>query len=111
MKKKYEKLIGKDMVKYVCNNGDIRESMLASLLGVSVKSLNNWSEFYFDYKNEPKFERLKKIYIIVANLKEKNIKGKYILNELNEPINKKNELSYLDYIIDKNILIEEEFNG
>jgi hypothetical protein len=89
-------------IDYCTETLNITPTMLAGLLNVTERTLGNWKDKpILEDENQDKMDRLKTIYKIISIAIKKGIKGRVILNFLNEPIPlDKEERSLLYYVVD-----------
>jgi hypothetical protein len=80
----------------------IKPTMLAGLLSVTERTLSNWAEMQITDVSQGKIDRLKALYRIIHLADGEGIRGKLILNVLNEPIpGVENDRSLLHYVVDE----------
>jgi len=94
--------LGSDLISNCKDKMGIKTTMLAALLGVTERTLSTWSEVSLaETQASGKILRLVTLNIVVEDAVRSEIKGKVILNLLNEPIpNDRDEKTLLDYIVD-----------
>ena len=101
-KKLLRQSTGRDYIEYCTTAMEIRPTMLAALLGVTERTLNNWSEVSLDKSSSGKIARLLALADIINAAEEHGIKGKVIINLLNEPIPEdKEKKTLLYYVVDE----------
>jgi DNA-binding transcriptional regulator YiaG len=93
---------GSDLISNCKDKMGIKTTMLAALLGVTERTLSTWSEVSLaETQASGKILRLVTLNRVVEDAVRSEIKGKVILNLLNEPIpNDRDERTLLDYIVD-----------
>ncbi len=93
---------GSDLISNCKEKMGIKSTMLAALLGVTERTLSTWSEVSLaETQANGKILRLVTLNKVVEDAVRSEIKGKVILNLLNEPIpNDRDEKTLLDYIVD-----------
>ncbi len=93
---------GKDLIVHCTEILSIRPTMLAGLLDVTERTLTNWADLAEAIPNQGKFDRLRTLYAIVCLAQEAGIKGRVILNLLNESIpDDQDQKSLLYYVVDE----------
>lgn len=100
---------GGGLVRHCVAALDVKPSMLASLLGVTERTLDAWTEEPILEARQGKIDRLKALYEIVKTAENEGLRGKIILNVLNESIpGEEADKSLLHYVVDEpnNILLD-----
>jgi DNA-binding transcriptional regulator YiaG len=93
---------GSDLISNCKDKMGIKTTMLAALLGVTERTLSTWSEVSLaETQASGKILRLVTLNKVVEDAVQSEIKGKVILNLLNEPIpNDREDKTLLEYIVD-----------
>lgn len=102
IKKLNERNTGERYVLYCTQALGVKPTMLAALLSVTERTLSNWSETAITEDSQGKIDRLKTLYKIIQLAESEGIRGKIILNLLNEPIpGEDDDMSLLHYVVDE----------
>lgn len=99
---------GKKLVEFIEMGLEVKTTMVAALLGVSERTLGNWSKIDFgDPSAPPRFERLRCLYRVICALDQLSLDNRIYITILNESIPTHGEKSILDFIVQepKNPLI------
>ena len=101
-KKLLKQYTGRDLIDYCTTTMEIKPTMLAALLNVTERTLANWNESPLDSNSSGKIARLNALADIIRVAEENGIKGKVILNLLNEPIpGDKEQQTLMYYVVDE----------
>jgi hypothetical protein len=94
---------GAEYIDYCMTSLGISQSMLASLLSVTERELSRWSDMAIISKSSQRtFERLNILRTIIHLADGSGIKGKMIINLLNEPIpGDDDQKTLMHYVIDQ----------
>jgi DNA-binding transcriptional regulator YiaG len=97
----YFEVTGRDAIAILEKRLNVRVTMIAALLGVSERTLTNWTAYTITQTSVPsKFRRLQCLYRCVEEIYSQGINDGDILNVLNEPVGDEGDLSLLDHIVD-----------
>lgn len=93
---------GRDLIEFITTMVGIKSTMVAALLNVTERTLNNWSKEKIDAFTGNKSRRLLALYTCVKAANDAGITGKQIMNLLDEPIpGEPEEKSILYYVVDE----------
>ena len=92
---------GKNLIYYCSRTMKISPTMLAGLLAVTERTLSNWGNASSEGQSSCKITRLNALADIIRLAEKNGIKGKVILNLINEPIPEdKEQKTLLYYVVD-----------
>ena len=95
------KFTGKSLTDFLTEELGIRITMLAALLSVRERTLNNWKELEYNNHSVKKFHRLEVLYDLVVLAKQYEVPTKLVLNLVKEPMGEnEDDSSILSFIID-----------
>lgn len=97
-----EQYTGGGYVLYCTEALGIKTTMLAGLLSITERTLSNWADTQITDDSQGKIDRLKTLYKIIGLAEGEGLRGKIILNVINEPIpGEQGDKSLLHYVVDE----------
>lgn len=90
---------GKDLIDYISETLPIRRTMIAALLSVTERTLDNWKDTPVEASRSSKMMRLIAFHRVVTIALENGVRPDVMMSFLNEPIDDEGN-SLLGYIVD-----------
>lgn len=91
--------LGKDLIDYISETLKIRRTMIAALLSVTERTLDNWKDTPVETSRSSKMMRLIAFHSVVTTALDSGVLPGVMMSFLNEPIDDEGS-SLLGYIVD-----------